>query len=81
MTGTEASYFVAGAERSYAVSKRDNWPSAELALCASRPQVLWLEKPRSVSEKRYDNDDDWDEDKHGTYSKPSMLNLFVSYCI
>ena len=38
MTGTGASYVVAGAERSSAVLKHDNWPNAELALCASRPK-------------------------------------------
>jgi hypothetical protein len=36
VTGTGASYVVAGAERSSAVLKPDNWPNAELALCASR---------------------------------------------
>ena len=30
---------VAGAERSSAVLKHDNWPNAELALCASRREV------------------------------------------
>ncbi len=39
MTGTGASYAVAGAERSSAVLKHDNWPNAELALCASRPNA------------------------------------------
>ena len=38
MTVTGAGYFVAGAERSSAVLKHDNWPSAELALSASRRQ-------------------------------------------
>jgi hypothetical protein len=30
---------VAGAERISAVLKHDNWPNAELALCASRREV------------------------------------------
>ena len=36
MTDTEGGYVVAGGERSSAVLKHDNWPNAELALCASR---------------------------------------------
>ena len=45
-----------------------------------RPAIR-SEKPRSVPKKRHDCDDSREEGKNATYLKPSMLNLFVPYCI